>query len=236
MDQVQTSQDATTQDTTIQGGSDVAGPSRQEFSALQEEITAIGRILRDPTRLRDLVADPERTHTARASTFFGCGQPWERQRSRAQSEDDEQEERGQANNNAGASNADDATRTGLKTARRQTRDPRHLFEHLTEQLHELKTEGRLKPRELHEVKVLKAIFDAEDISEAQTLINNRLSEIYIAISRSWAEAKVYQRRDVDKLLGLPPPAQTVVVKQQAAPSKRGSKWKAAGTKPAYKKK
>jgi hypothetical protein len=232
MENVQVSQDTTTQDTTIQGAG-VAGPTRQEFSALQDELLAIGRILRDPHRLRDLVADPERTHTARASGFFGSS--CERQRSRANSDDDEQEDRQQVNTNAGATTADDATRTGLKTARRQQRDPRHLFEHLTDQLEELKTEGRLKPRELHEVRVLKTIFDAEDLTEAQTLINNRLSEIYIAISRSWAEAKVYQRRDVDKLLGLPPPAQTVVVKQQAAPSKRGSKW-GAGTKTAFKKK
>ena len=58
---------------------------------------------------------------------------------------------------------------------------------LLQQLSELACNKKLKPRDLHEVKVLKEILDGDKYA----VIRRRLTELYVASTRSWKEATAW---------------------------------------------
>jgi hypothetical protein len=71
-----------------------------------------------------------------------------------------------------------------------------------------------------------AIIDTDSLTEVHRIINNRLSELYIAAARGWAEVKNFQRRDVDSLLGLQPAPQSTTVRFAQPQRKQHYKKKA----------
>jgi hypothetical protein len=97
-------------------------------------------------------------------------------------------------------------------------------------LEDLKSDGKLKPRDVHELKTLFTILDTDSLTEVHKLINNRLSELYIAGARGWTEVKNYQRREVDSLLGLQPAQQSTTVRF-AQPRKTNYKKKTSNSNP-----
>jgi hypothetical protein len=93
-------------------------------------------------------------------------------------------------------------------------------------LEDLKADGKLKPRNIHELKTLFAIVDTDSLTEVHKLINNRLSELYIAAARGWTEVKNFQRQNVDSLLGLQPAPQSTTVRFAQPQRKQNFKKKA----------
>jgi hypothetical protein len=226
-------------------------PNRTEFNELRTEILNIGRLLRDPSAIRNLLATPDhRSDNPRAprrqnkkkihfqdTSGWGAFQTPAAGRSRVRTPSEsssssaaEEEVCQQDNQNQGsANNPGDAA---VKRPKQSTRDPSVIFDQLKSELSELKQEGKIKPRELHELKVLFDIFELDNIRDVRDTINQRLSELYIASCRSWTEAKAFQRRDLDKLLGLPPPVQQIVVRSQPAAKSytTGKKYSATKSK------
>jgi hypothetical protein len=137
-----------------------------------------------------------------------------------------------SNLNAGSIPGNDGVRQ-LKRANTQLTNPgdNRLFRTLAANLDELKSEGKIKPRDVHEIRTLKAIAKEKTTEGVQQVVNERLAELYVASARSWAEAKNYQRRDLDELLGLPPPQAQLVVRAPSTSTKKAYKKKpTAGSK------
>ena len=82
-------------------------------------------------------------------------------------------------------------------------DENSTVEQLRAALTNLKDQGRLKPRDAHEVAVLVEIFDERSPARRDRLIQARLSQLYVAADRGWREAQSWTRRPLDQKLGLP---------------------------------
>ena len=90
-------------------------------------------------------------------------------------------------------------------------------EELIKILTRLNEQNKIKPRDWHEVEVLIDVARGNDVAEA---IRRRLTQIYIAATRSWKEAQAYDCLPLEQQLGLPPIQQQVKIVQAPQPNKR----------------
>ena len=81
----------------------------------------------------------------------------------------------------------------------------------------LKDQNKIKQRDWHEVEVLVEVAKGNDVAET---IRRRLTQLYIAATRSWKEAKAYDCLPFEQQLGLPPVQQQVKIVHAAQPYKR----------------
>jgi hypothetical protein len=118
--------------------------------------------------------------------------------------------------------------------RRMEEQGQDLDQHQTQlaaTLDELIEAKKLPTRDLYETKVLLSILRERDPEAAKAIIIERLETLYIANTRSWAQAQAYSRRNLDTELGLPPipppPQRAPASRPQHSgkPSSRGGKRK-----------